>query len=118
MLTIMSRSGKRKCTIPDEGGPCNICRTLGVPCSLASASEFPPLLGETAVINSPNGSFATGSADLMPDASVCNELVDIYFDLMHDKQHALFHRPTFIAEQRLGRAPMMLVAAIMALAAR
>lgn len=52
------------------------------------------------------------------DGAVCNELVDIYFDLIHDKQHSLFHRPTFIADQREGRAPMVLVYAMMALAAR
>lgn len=56
-----------------------------------------------------------------PDASeqsVCDELVDIYFDLIHDKQHALFHRPTFIAQQRSGQAPAFLVLAMQALSAR
>lgn len=52
------------------------------------------------------------------DNALCHELVVIYFDLIHDKQHILFHRPTFIADQQQGRAPMVLVYAIMALAAR
>jgi Fungal specific transcription factor domain len=54
----------------------------------------------------------------LPEEALCNELVDLYFDIMHDKQHALFHRPTFIADQRQGRAPMVLVWAMIALAAR
>jgi hypothetical protein len=52
------------------------------------------------------------------DEALCNELVDLYFDLIHDKQHILFHRPTFIADQRKGSAPMVLVYGIVALAAR
>lgn len=59
-----------------------------------------------------------GSGLSVIDEALCNELVDLYFDLIHDKQHILFHRPTFVADQRKGQAPMVLVYAIMALAAR
>jgi hypothetical protein len=60
---------------------------------------------------------AEGTADL-PDQHLCVELADIYCNLLHDKQHALFHLPTFIAKQRMGRAPTFLVLGIMALVAR
>ena len=54
----------------------------------------------------------------MPEQSVCYELVDLYFDLLHDKQHALFHRPSFVANHRAGRAPDCLILAMLALTAR
>ena len=44
--------------------------------------------------------------------------MDLYFDLIHDKQYALFHRPTFIEQQRSGEAPAFLVLAMQALSAR
>jgi alpha-L-rhamnosidase len=49
---------------------------------------------------------------------VCNELVDLYFDLIEEKQLLLFHRTTFIAEQRAGRVPEFLVLGMIALMAR
>ena len=50
--------------------------------------------------------------------ALSNELTLIYFDLIHDKWHLLFHRPTFIADQQKGQIPMVLIYGIMALAAR
>ena len=58
------------------------------------------------------------AATKLPDQRLCEELITIYFDLFHDKQHALFHVPTFIAEQRQGNVPVFLVLGIMAIAAR
>jgi hypothetical protein len=60
---------------------------------------------------------AEGAADL-PDQHLRDELVDIHFDLHHDKRYALFDPPTFIAEQRMGKAPTFLVLGISALVAR
>ncbi|KAL4769805.1 bacterial alpha-L-rhamnosidase-domain-containing protein [Aspergillus nidulans var. acristatus] len=54
----------------------------------------------------------------LPPESVCNELVDLYFDLIEEKQLLLFHRTTFIAEQRAGRVPEFLVLGMIALMAR
>ncbi|KAL2826021.1 hypothetical protein BJY01DRAFT_256123 [Aspergillus pseudoustus] len=51
-------------------------------------------------------------------ADVCNELVDLYFDLIHDKQHIIFHRHSFVQEQRHGRAADFLVLGMVALMAR
>lgn len=60
---------------------------------------------------------STVSHDDLP-ATVRDELVDLYFDLIHDKQHILFHRDSFIADQRAGRAPLFLVFGMIALVAR
>ncbi|KIW17029.1 hypothetical protein PV08_04220 [Exophiala spinifera] len=59
-----------------------------------------------------------GPDNLFPPQDVCNELVDLYFDIIHDKDHMLFHRPTFVSAHRKGMVDMTHIAAMMALAAR
>jgi hypothetical protein len=68
-------------------------------------------------LSEPNAICRSGSCCETVDKALCNELVDIYFDMIHDKQHILFHRPTFIANHRNGQEPMVLIYAMMALAA-
>ncbi|KAL2820166.1 hypothetical protein BDW59DRAFT_164779 [Aspergillus cavernicola] len=53
-----------------------------------------------------------------PPESLCNELVDLYFDLIDEKQLVLFHRNTFIAAQRAGQVADFLVLGMVALMAR
>lgn len=57
-------------------------------------------------------------ADTLKDQGLCEELVHTYFKLIHDKQHIIFHRPSFIADHRAGRAPDYLLLAMIALVAR
>lgn len=57
-------------------------------------------------------------SEILPSPEVCNQLVDLYFDIIHDKDHSLFHRASFITNQRQGLADMMHIFAILALAAR
>jgi hypothetical protein len=47
-----------------------------------------------------------------------SELVDLYFDFVHDKFHSLFHKPTIVEDVRNGRLPMVLVYGMAALSAR
>lgn len=54
----------------------------------------------------------------MPPAAVCLELLDLYFDYIHDQFHSIFHRPSLEEDVRLGRAPPVILYAIMALSAR
>lgn len=54
----------------------------------------------------------------IPPYNVCNELVDLYFDLIEGKQLLLLHHTTFITAQRAGRAPNFLILGIIALMAR
>jgi hypothetical protein len=54
----------------------------------------------------------------LPPWELCLELVDLYFDLIHDQFHSLFHRPSFIEQVRKGTAPRVLLFAMMALSAR
>jgi hypothetical protein len=54
----------------------------------------------------------------LPPLELCLELVELYFDLIHDQFHSLFHRPSFIEQVRAGTAPQVLLFAMMALSAR
>ena len=54
----------------------------------------------------------------LPPQELCLELVELYFDLIHDQFHSLFHRPSFIGQIRNGTAPRVLLFAMMALSAR
>jgi len=44
--------------------------------------------------------------------------VQLYFDLIHDSFHSLFHAPTFMVQMRQGNAPPVLLFGIMAMSAR
>lgn len=116
---------RRKCIIPRKGSPCQFCVSRSLYCDVAAedgVNHQYPLVRVTsnALGSSPEAhtNERSGGGLNIVDEALCNELVDLYFDLIHDKQHILFHRPTFIADQRKGQAPMILVYAIMALAAR
>lgn len=54
----------------------------------------------------------------LPPKAVCLELVELYFDYIHDQFHSLFHRPSFIEDVEKGRAPPVILFAILALSAR
>lgn len=54
----------------------------------------------------------------LPDQPLCTELVELYFDYVHDKFHSLFHRPSLVEDIRRGQAPENLIYGILALSAR
>jgi hypothetical protein len=59
-----------------------------------------------------------GSTVTLPPQALITELVQLYFDLIHDCFHSLFHPPTFIEDVARGDAPPVIVFAMMALSAR
>ena len=113
-LNFSQRKAKRRCIIVAKDAPCQRCGPLHIRCSLVYHDE-PHSLNGASVSTS---IFVEEPGNLLPPIAVCSELVDLYFEIMHDKQHTLFHRPTFVAEQSQGRAPLVLVYAMMALVAR
>lgn len=107
---VLCRTHKRKCRPHDkDNAPCKRCLHLNLACSFV---ETPT------TANNPGSALLGDEAGFFPPHVVCNELVDLYFDIIHDKDHILFHRPSFISAQRRGVADMMHVSAMMALAAR
>jgi len=69
------------------------------------------------VVQNPSNETAAPGISL-PPWELCLELVELYFDLIHDQFHSLFHRPSFIEQVRTGTAPQVLLFAMMALSAR
>ncbi|KAL3464505.1 hypothetical protein BJX64DRAFT_91980 [Aspergillus heterothallicus] len=131
------RSRKKRCLVPELGGSCSLCirkkwkcdlvdggispnsgpstSTSGVrlplpPCVQGGQQLLPPPL-ETAAAPPSSGTN-------LPPPAICNELVDIYFDLIDEKQLILFHRNTFVTAQRAGQVPDFLVLGMIALVAR
>lgn len=58
------------------------------------------------------------SSVLVPDATLCEELVELYFRYAHIAFHNLFHKPTFIARVRNSSIPKILFFGIASLSAR
>lgn len=131
-LLSHSSSRKRRCTFIASSNSCKECITKDAKCSLSdhgnSASDRQrgarrPLLPLQQHISAPP-SLQTGPASSplcvydAPDQELITELVGIYFDLIHDKQHILFHPPTFTAEYHAGQAPSYLIWAMAALVSR
>jgi hypothetical protein len=54
----------------------------------------------------------------LPNQTICTELVQLYFDYVHDKFHSLFHRPSLLEDLRRGQAPDHLIYGMLALSAR
>lgn len=46
------------------------------------------------------------------------ELVDLYFEYIHDQFHSLFHRPSFTEDVANERVPDLVLFAIFALSSR
>jgi hypothetical protein len=123
--TIERSTRRRKCIIPRKGSHCQFCVSRSLHCDLATGEgvnhQYPYARQTSNVLDSSPESHTnerSGGGLGVFNKALCNELINLYFDLIHDKQHILFHKPTFIADQMKGQAPMILVYAIMALAAR
>jgi hypothetical protein len=54
----------------------------------------------------------------LPERAVQLELVDLYFAYINDQFHSLFHPPSFRADVEQGKAPPVIVYAMIALSAR
>ncbi|CZR68016.1 uncharacterized protein PAC_17915 [Phialocephala subalpina] len=123
------RVRKRKCIpIPtDESGCCQLCKDQPVPCSLTTSyvknrrivrsdDRLSPVTAGNVVANSPSS--ADDPSSLIPPKSVLVELVDLYFRLIHDGPHTLFHEPTFLSNLSSKSVPISLLLAVIALSAR
>lgn len=49
---------------------------------------------------------------------LCGDLIDLYFDIFHNKQQILFHRITLLSERQTGVLPNYILLGIVALTSR
>ncbi|KAL3447123.1 hypothetical protein BJX65DRAFT_98064 [Aspergillus insuetus] len=128
------RSRKKRCIVPQLGSSCSLCIRKNWKCDLLNTatsigSHGSPRLGLSTLplpsqrvqppLPQPQTTPPTPAPNPnLPPTAICNELVDLYFDLIDEKQIILFHRNTFIAAQRAGQVPDFLVLGMIALVAR
>ncbi|KAE8376867.1 hypothetical protein BDV26DRAFT_282263 [Aspergillus bertholletiae] len=134
------RSRKKRCIVLQQGRSCTSCSKKKWECELADGSRRISDTGNPGTLSSngrlalprlrqgPESRIESSAPELMhgvlpidislPPDSVCNELVDLYFDLIEEKQLLLFHPATFIAAQRAGQVPEFIILGIIALVAR
>lgn len=58
------------------------------------------------------------SSSLLPGGQVLREVVDIYFQLIHNFPHTLFYKPSFWADIESGNIPEMILLGMVALSLR
>ncbi len=122
---------KRRCIpIPsDDSGCCQLCKDQSIPCSLTvsssrnrrivpASSHSPPVVSENTTLSSLHTSGHSSDQRLLPPKPVIAELVDLYFRLIHDGPHTLFHEPTFISKLASNLIPEGLLFAVISLSTR
>lgn len=113
---------KRKCDIAVKGEGCTYCTARGVECSrknwpvVAASLSQPIPRARSPALNGHAAADETTSG--LPPKAICVELIQLYFDFIHDKFHSLFHKPSMIQDVLEDRAPPILLFGILALSAR
>jgi hypothetical protein len=139
---------KRRCIPTDSAMLCQLCKLLSVPCSLTirppekrrihvshpiENTVSPKDDGDLA--SSPQtglrrrSSFPIPSVDLslssyfkpsslIPTKPLLTELVDLYFRLIHNAPHTLFHESSFLSKLESEQIPELVLLGMMALSAR
>ncbi|KAF2459632.1 hypothetical protein BDY21DRAFT_338784 [Lineolata rhizophorae] len=113
------RTSKRKCSLMEGRGSCAPCAQRKLQCSLASQTGRESSRLHRPILPQKADSTASTSGDLDDISSeVCDDLVDLYLRLIHDKPHTLFHPRTIRERIQRGTAPKGIVYCIMALGGR
>jgi len=95
------------------------CLLRDIPCKRKPLNHLSTSRQDASSSPSPTASIQPRDVDLLlPDSGLCIELVGLYFDLIHDQFHSLFHRPSFMEDLLRGVAPKVLLFAMMAFSAR
>lgn len=129
------RSRKKRCVpLSASGDRCRMCHSKRVTCDLArvrqgrnldtvkctSGNEIlrPALVSLSATASSGTARARSSSPQDILHLPVCDELVDLYFDVIHNKQQILFQRRAFVDDRRAGRVPEYLLLGMVALVSR
>ncbi|CAD0115117.1 unnamed protein product [Aureobasidium uvarum] len=73
---------------------------------------------QLSVYEIPFDQYGASHLGVLPPSAVCNHLVNLYFDYIHDQFHTLFQKPAFMADLASDRVPTVILLAIIALSAR
>ncbi|KAK6538411.1 hypothetical protein TWF694_011287 [Orbilia ellipsospora] len=113
---LQCRTGKRKCSPDHTGSPCRQCLQRKQSCShernyarhRLDRHIRSPLLSEADPVEAVRPPYSEEVANL----------IDLYFDYIHDKPHVIFHEPSFKKGVKEGWATRGLVLCMIALSAR
>lgn len=131
-LLSRASSRKRRCTFIPSLNSCKECISKDAKCSLSDQSgtladkprgtrrPLLPLQQGSAILPGLHKGAVTSPQAICdtPDHELITELVALYFDLIHDKQHILFHPPSFLVQYHAGQVTDFLIWAMAALASR
>ncbi|KNG51978.1 c6 transcription factor [Stemphylium lycopersici] len=123
------RARRRKCIYPENGTAaiCEYCSSHALQC-LQGPPEGGYYAKRKARLQSTHGPPQTslGQAGLpsrqpgqeLPPIALRRELVELYFDYIHDQFHSMYHRSSFIEDVMNDRVPTIVLLAMFALSAR
>ncbi|KAJ3546058.1 hypothetical protein NM208_g2008 [Fusarium decemcellulare] len=132
MRTVSScsfcRSRKKRCIPSAAGVACRLCTFKGLECdaptTVHKSPDIPRPLTRIAPLSQSSVS-ASEAEDVsqivdntLRDEALSEELVDIYFRVIHYKQHLLFHHSSFVRDQQNGLVARYILLAVFALSAR
>lgn len=130
-LTPPSSNRRRKCEVTQPGQACIYCRNRNVQCSfthtgsIGSNNNTPSWHGQSPISTDGGDDLeltrwpTTSAASIgLPPQPLCEELVNLYFQYIHDTFHSIFHRPSLMDDVRHGVAPRVVLLSIISLAAR
>jgi hypothetical protein len=96
--------------------------TAVAPQSLPSTLIIPSSPYQALLLSSQNDLRAKAggeaSTSLLPGGQVLREVVDIYFQIIHNFPHTLFYKPGFWADVESGEIPEMILLGMIALSLR
>jgi len=137
--TPYTRTRKRKCLPSNNTSSCKFCVIKGFNCSLhESHPKLFALIDQNTIqhietdtshadrTRGHSSEVSTSQEDIMaadeplqlPDKQVVFELVDLYFRLIHNVVHTMFHEHSCISDIQHEMLPPMVSFAIIALSAR
>ncbi|KAL6915333.1 hypothetical protein FSST1_006828 [Fusarium sambucinum] len=118
---IACRDRRKKCDRSRPGLSCNFCIKRGLDC-IAVVND--PVSNTLESHYEPLGSYADDgrprrvSSMVVPDATLAEELSNLYFRYIHITFHNIFHRETFMAQVKDSSIPKILFFGIASLSAR
>lgn len=125
------RNRRRKCEVTGPGQACIYCEKRNVQCSFTviavgkddhttSWHSSSPIQTEANAHDSELVRWpARGSPAIsLPPTVLCEEIVSLYFQYIHDTFHSLFHKPSLLEDVRNGTISRLILLSIISLAAR
>ncbi|CAG7944798.1 unnamed protein product [Penicillium olsonii] len=102
---VNCRVRKRRCVPVEDGRGCRLCKSLSTPCPNEPIEATGPSTG-------------LKKTDFRTKREIYHDLVPLYFRYIHNVAHTMIHEASFRHRLQNGRASMLQVYAMCALAAR